>query len=63
MTFQNKPGPDAARPGAKRRGPVEEPEEKPSLPGLSDWGTVYWIVLAFFVLCILLMRALQEVFS
>ena len=63
MNFQDKPDHDSAHPGGKQRGFVEEPEEKPLVPGLSGWKSVYWIVLAFFVLCIVLMRALQEVFS
>ncbi len=63
MRLQGDPNPGPAPPVEKRSGFVEEQEETPSLPGFSSWRTVYWIVLAVFVLCIVLMRALQEYFS
>lgn len=63
MSTKGAPDRDPAPPRAGENRTVEEREEKPPVPGLSGWKSVYWFVLAFFILCVVLMRALQEFFS
>jgi hypothetical protein len=63
MRSQDNSNHDPSPADAKKSRSIEETEETPALPGLSGWKSVYWTVLAVFVLCIVLMRALQEVFS
>ncbi len=63
----NSPGPDVEPPAAP--GPVpgntgaEAEEELPALPGLRNWRGVYVFVIAFFVLCVILLAAFSRAFS
>jgi hypothetical protein len=63
MSIKDEPDRDPVPPDAPEAGTLEEAEETPLVPGLSSWKPVYWLVLAFFVLCVVLMRALQEFYS
>jgi len=43
--------------------PGSQPDELPSLPGFSKWRSVYWFILAAFILYIVLMQVFQGFFS
>ena len=38
-------------------------EETPAVLGLSTWGALYGVVLAFFLICVLLLTVLPWLFS